>query len=133
MTSDLPNAGWRKSARSNGATTCVEAVSDGATVAVRNSTDPSGPQLTVSATRWLAFLDVVVTGRLDHAALPLGVQVPAGPFGVTRDRDDTVRLQGAGPVVRFTRPEWEVFTAGVTQDGEFTLPWLLHAASDVTA
>jgi hypothetical protein len=151
--SDLTGARWRKSARSDGANTCVEATvvpagarwrtsarsdstacveatTDGLVVVVRNSTDPDGPALAVTAADWDTFLDVVRTGALDHPAL--GPAAPAGPFTVALGADATVILTTAGDpeptAVRYTRVEWEVFTAGVTLDREFTLDWLLAAA-----
>ncbi|MCZ7423888.1 DUF397 domain-containing protein [Verrucosispora sp. WMMA2121] len=56
---DLSNARWRKSARSNSSGgDCVE-VADNlpATVAVRDSKDPSGPVLAFDPAAWRSFLD----------------------------------------------------------------------------
>ncbi|MGF1425119.1 DUF397 domain-containing protein [Kitasatospora sp. LaBMicrA B282] len=53
---------WRKSSHSGGNGACVEvAVPLPATVAVRDSKDPSGPQLHFSPAAWLAF--AAATGR----------------------------------------------------------------------
>lgn len=47
---------WRKSSYSGGAGACVEiAVPTVGAVAVRDSKDPSGPQLRFSAEAWRAF------------------------------------------------------------------------------
>ncbi|WP_035798565.1 DUF397 domain-containing protein [Kitasatospora mediocidica] len=50
------NPAWRKSSHSGGNGACVEvAVPESATVAVRDSKDPEGPQLHFSPTAWAAF------------------------------------------------------------------------------
>lgn len=46
---------WRKSTYSNGSSSCIEAAARPGTVAVRDSKDPAGPQLTIPATSWSAF------------------------------------------------------------------------------
>lgn len=47
---------WRKSSRSNGTGGhCVEAATTGRAVAVRDSKNPHGPALTVSARAWTTF------------------------------------------------------------------------------
>ena len=55
---DLSGAVWRKSSRSGGnGGNCVEvATGPAGVVAVRDSTDPAGPVLTVPAAAWRAFL-----------------------------------------------------------------------------
>lgn len=122
----LPAAAWRISARSNGATSCVEAIAHGGQVSVRSSIE-RGPALTVSAAEWEGFLGDVRTGRLDYSRLGPG-QI-AGPFIVGHAGDDGVvelRIAPHDPlVVRYTRIEWDVFVSGVVQDAEFTLDWLL--------
>ncbi|MFI6443439.1 DUF397 domain-containing protein [Kitasatospora sp. NPDC050543] len=57
MTTQFENAlAWRKSSHSGGNGACVEiAVPSTATVAVRDSKDPDGPQLRFSAEAWAAF------------------------------------------------------------------------------
>ncbi|MCX4747191.1 DUF397 domain-containing protein [Kitasatospora sp. NBC_01287] len=55
---------WRKSSHSGGNGACVEvAVPAPATVAVRDSKDPSGPQLRFSPEAWHAF-----AGAAGHGA-----------------------------------------------------------------
>jgi hypothetical protein len=115
---------WRVSSRSSGSTSCVEATTYDDIVAVRNSTDPAGPMLTVLASGWLAFLDEVLAGRLNFAG-PQGTA--AGPFTVRLAEGGVVELAGQqpdGPVIRFTQLEWEVFVVGVVHDREFTVEWL---------
>ena len=81
----------------------VEATTYDDIVAVRNSTDPAGPMLTVLASGWLAFLDEVLAGRINSA----GSQgTAAGPFTVRLAEDGVVELAGQqsdGPVIRFTQ------------------------------
>ena len=45
------HAAWRKSSYSNGATQCVEVASLGASVAVRDSKNPAGPVLLLTASQ----------------------------------------------------------------------------------
>lgn len=55
-TIDLSNAAWRKSSRTNGQFACVEVANlDGGQRAVRDSKDPHGPALIVTAQAWSAF------------------------------------------------------------------------------
>ncbi|SDT78878.1 protein of unknown function [Streptomyces sp. TLI_053] len=71
----IPNAAalnvtWRKSSRSNESTNCVEfASSDGIVSYVRDSKDPSGPALTLTATAHSAFISAVVNGEFDFDLL----------------------------------------------------------------
>ena len=128
---------WRKSARSNGATACVQATTDGAVVAVQNSNlpHPAGAALTVSALDWLAFLDHVAAGRTDRDQLT-AAPTAYGPFTLAIAADGWIELRCAGeshsPTVRYTHAEWDVFTTGAAQDGEFTLDWLLAAQTPVS-
>lgn len=46
---------WRKSTYSNGSSSCIETAARPGTVAVRDSKDPTGPQLAILAASWLAF------------------------------------------------------------------------------
>jgi hypothetical protein len=64
---DLSDAAWRKSTRSNAGGDCVE-VADNlpGTVAVRDSKDPAGPALTFAPTAWQTFVTDL------KAALPSG-------------------------------------------------------------
>jgi Domain of unknown function (DUF397) len=48
---------WRKSSYSGGDNNCVEVASTDARVAVRDSKNPSGAALTVSASAWRAFTE----------------------------------------------------------------------------
>ena len=64
---DLTGVIWRKSKRSNGSGgDCVE-VADlpGGTCAVRDSKQPTGPVLTVTATEWIAFTAGIRAGEFD--------------------------------------------------------------------
>jgi hypothetical protein len=57
---------WRKSTRSgNGGNTCVEVARLDRAVAVRDSKDPDGPRLTMTAPAWQTFTRGVKTGRYD--------------------------------------------------------------------
>lgn len=54
---DLTRAHWRKSSRSNGGGECVEVATNlPGVVAVRDSKDPDGPMLAVTAADWRTFL-----------------------------------------------------------------------------
>jgi Domain of unknown function (DUF397) len=61
---DIEHAQWRKSTRCD-ANSCVEVavVPDG--VAIRNSTDPDGPALSVSRDVWRGFVWSIRAGELD--------------------------------------------------------------------
>jgi hypothetical protein len=59
-----PCGAWRKSTHSGGTnTTCVEVAEIGRGLAVRDSTDPSGPRLAFGAQDWDRFMDRVRRGR----------------------------------------------------------------------
>ena len=99
---------WLKSTRSDSWNSCVEVgVVDGQ-VQVRNSTDPDGPVLTLTAAYWSW-----VIGRV-----AVGAQV------ATITRDDTgIHWRNAldgWVVVDFSEMEWAAFVAGVVA-GEFGL------------
>ena len=55
---------WRKSSYSGNEFECVEVAFSPGLVRVRDSTDPVGPELAVSAAAWRAFVVEVVGGRL---------------------------------------------------------------------
>ena len=65
MTVDLSRAQWRKSSYSNGqGGDCVEVAADlPGLVAVRDSTDPTGPVLAFTLAQWRALLAAVRTGQ----------------------------------------------------------------------
>ena len=46
---------WRKSTYSNGSSSCIETATRPGVVAVRDSKDPAGLQMTISTATWQAF------------------------------------------------------------------------------
>lgn len=63
---------WRKSRRSGGGGAqggqeCVEIARIGDGVAVRDSKDPDGARLLLSATHWRALTHRIKAGEIDHA------------------------------------------------------------------
>ena len=63
---DLSRAVWRKSARSGGATNCVEVAGNLAPiVAVRDSKDAAGPALRFACPAWDTFTSRVKSGKYD--------------------------------------------------------------------
>lgn len=64
--SELAQAGWRKSSRSNGSNTCVEVgrVTNGAVV--RDSMNPDADVLLFSPRQWGRFLNTTRDGRVDR-------------------------------------------------------------------
>jgi hypothetical protein len=65
---DLSQARWRKSHRSNDGGNCVE-IADNmpGVVAVRDSNNPGGPVLVFTLTEWHAFVAGVKQGEFDGA------------------------------------------------------------------
>jgi hypothetical protein len=61
---DRSRAAWRKSSRSGGSGgDCVEVAGVDRGIAVRDSKDPQGPHLDVSARDWKSFTDGLKTSR----------------------------------------------------------------------
>lgn len=57
MDAELTRATWRKSTRSQGSGACVEvAALSGHRIAIRDSKNPAGPALVMTAGQWRAFL-----------------------------------------------------------------------------
>jgi hypothetical protein len=62
---------WRKSMASGSNGDCVEVACTTEAVLVRNSQDPSGPQLSFSYSEWAAFLIGARLGEFDAAGANL--------------------------------------------------------------
>jgi len=106
---------WRRSRRS-GSTggQCVEVAATGdGLVRIRDSKDPGGPQIVISAAWWRQSLPYL-TGVPDAAGDCL-VAACEGGWMLLRDA-----RQPEGAILRFTTGEWEVFLAGA-RDDEFSL------------
>jgi hypothetical protein len=105
---------WRRS-RHSGSTggQCVEVAADGGLVRIRDSKDPGGPQVVVSAECW----------RRSVSGFATGPGLPAGDLAATAEGDGVLlrdAREQAGPVLRFTPGEWLAFRRGAA-DGEFDL------------
>jgi hypothetical protein len=90
----------------------VAAVGDGL-VRVRDSKDPGGPQIVISADCWRRSLRCLTV--VPDAAGNCLVAAAEGGWVLLRHRE-----QPWGPVLRFTPREWEVFLRGAA-DGDFAL------------
>lgn len=64
---DQPSVRWRKSSYSNGQAACVEITSLTGNVAVRDSKDPQGPRLVLTAAQWQSFTTSIKAGTFDQA------------------------------------------------------------------
>lgn len=63
----IPSGRWRKSSHSNDGGNCVEVAAFAAdAVAIRDSKNPLGPTLTLTAAEWRTFLETVKSGRVGH-------------------------------------------------------------------
>ena len=61
------DAAWHKSSYSQGATQCVEIATSGTNVAIRDSKNPAGPILVLTAEHMRTFIDQIKTHQLGHA------------------------------------------------------------------
>ena len=59
---------WRKATASIGNGACVEVLSLGGTVVVRDSKNPDGPMLSYSSPEWKAFVEGAKRGNFDLAS-----------------------------------------------------------------
>jgi hypothetical protein len=57
--------GWRKSSHSTAGNDCVEVAQTAATCAVRDSKDPDGGHIAVTAEAWRTFTDHIKGGGYD--------------------------------------------------------------------
>lgn len=64
--SRLPQTIWRKSSRSGGGEECVEVARLDAKIAVRDSKNPDGPKLVLSADTWRDFNQAVNASDFDR-------------------------------------------------------------------
>lgn len=65
---DLSRANWRTSSHSGGNGNCVEVAANlPGIIAVRDSKNPAGPELILSAATWAAFTTAIRAGDFDLA------------------------------------------------------------------
>lgn len=108
--------GWFTSSRSNNGNQCVEVRFAGDAVLIRDSKfrrNPANrtadePVITVTASEWTSFLNLLTSARWQPGAHPLVVQ--SSPAGTT--------LCCGAITLTYTPAEWEAFVDGV-HDGEF--------------
>ena len=62
---NLTGLNWRKSSYSNSNAQCVEVATAGPDIAVRDSKDPDGPALILTAQEWQAFTAGMAAGQFD--------------------------------------------------------------------
>lgn len=95
---------WRKSSYSgNGGGECVEVGASPGTVAVRDTTDPTGPLLRFTPAAWRRFADrVKLSLASGHRLGPAGAALVAGsgPYGVLGCPARCGPLQPAAVTVR---------------------------------
>jgi hypothetical protein len=60
---DLTSVQWRKSSYSSGNGQCIEVALAQGVMAIRDSKDPAGPALVVTADAWTAFVGGVAAGE----------------------------------------------------------------------
>ncbi|MEU7763733.1 DUF397 domain-containing protein [Nocardia sp. NPDC049190] len=109
------STGWFTSTRSNNGNQCVEVRFDGDAVLVRDSKYRRNPAhrtadepiITVTATEWAAFLDLLQTrGR------------PQGELSAHTAADGRTTLRHGETTLTYTPEEWDAFLLGA-HDGEF--------------
>jgi hypothetical protein len=64
---DLTSVRWRKSSYSSGNGQCVEVALTQGVMAIRDSKNPAGPALVVTADAWTAFVGSVTAGEFGEA------------------------------------------------------------------
>lgn len=69
MVESPPRIAWRKHTDSFGAE-CVEVGAAAADMLIRDSKDPAGPVIVLTAGGWPSFLLSVTSGRFDHLHSP---------------------------------------------------------------